>query len=59
MGNTIVECDGCGRDTSVNTDALHHPFCVLVLCSDCAFKEPDTEPYHLDTPHHVVGARVR
>jgi hypothetical protein len=58
MKDTIVECDGCGRDTSVNTDALNHPFCVLVLCSDCAMSAPDTEPYHMDVSHHIVGRRV-
>lgn len=59
MDYTITDCDGCGRDTSVLTDALNHPFCVLVLCSDCAMHEPDTEPYHQDVAHHVVGVRVR
>jgi hypothetical protein len=58
MGNTIVECDGCGRDTSVLTTALEHPFCVLVLCEDCAFAPADTEPYFQDVSHHVVGKRV-
>jgi len=55
---TITACDGCGRPTFVNTEAFNHPFCVLVLCTDCAMSAPDTEPYHLDVSHHVVGVRV-
>lgn len=56
---TIVECDGgCGRNTSVFTTALEHPFCVLVLCSDCALSPPDTEPHLYDEPHHIVGEVV-
>lgn len=56
--DAISECDGCGRTIRVHNGALHHPFCVLVLCSDCAMHAPDTEPYHLNESHHVVGEVV-